>query len=118
MTNEIYTCDICGAVVEVVENQPVNLSCCGKPMDLQEEKFTENEGNEKHVPVIEGKTVKVGSIPHPMTGEHSIKWIEAKADNKTQRVYLDATAEPKAEFDFEPTSARACCNLHGLWRSQ
>ncbi len=115
--NEIYTCDICGAILEVTLNQPVNLSCCGKPMDTQVGKFTENEGNEKHVPVIVGKTVKVGSIPHPMTDEHSIHWIEAKADNKVQKIYLDATAEPKAEFDFEPKSARAYCNVHGLWKS-
>lgn len=126
-TGETYKCEICGNVVDVVEGRGVPLYCCGSPMDKMEEQFSENEGNEKHVPIIEktqvGLLVKVGSIPHPMDTNHFIKYIEIVKDGQTlERVYLKPGDTPEAEFiiseaDQEGVTARAYCNLHGLWKS-
>jgi len=76
---QVYKCDVCGNIVEVLHAGVGQLVCCGQPMRLLTGK-TEDAGLEKHVPVIE-KTdetvkVKVGSIPHPMEERHYIEWIE------------------------------------------
>ena len=75
---EIYRCQICGNVVEVV-NPGAVLSCCGEPMKLMKEN-TSDGAKEKHVPVIEpiegGYRVTVGSVEHPMLPEHYIQWIK------------------------------------------
>ncbi|MEI7719392.1 MAG: desulfoferrodoxin family protein [archaeon] len=126
---EIYRCPICGNVVEVLYAGGGVLVCCGKPMILQKENADDSaslalagvspEGQKKHVPIIKGKKVMVGSIPHPMEEKHYIMWIEAESkDGESERVFLDTGDKPEAEFDFEVKIARAFCNLHGLWRSK
>jgi superoxide reductase len=40
---EIYKCEICGNVVEVVEEGGGTLVCCGEPMKLMEEGIEEDE---------------------------------------------------------------------------
>ena len=47
---QIYMCEICGNIVEVLHEGGGELVCCGQPMKLQEEK-TEEQGKEKHLPV-------------------------------------------------------------------
>ena len=126
-TGETYKCEICGNVVDVVDGRGVPLYCCGSPMNKLDEQYTKNEGNEKHVPIIEktevGLLVKLGSIPHPMDENHSIQYIEIVKNGETlERVYLQPGQAPEAEFimgedDQEGVTARAYCNLHGLWRS-
>ncbi|MBU0471498.1 MAG: desulfoferrodoxin [Nanoarchaeota archaeon] len=125
--NQIYKCQICGNVVEVVEAGAGILVCCGQDMNLFEEKtIAEEQGGEKHVPVLEINnskvTVKVGSIPHPMEDNHYI----SKIDIMTGEGKLVASKrlkpgdEPKAEFCLESTEgiyAREYCNIHGLWRN-
>ncbi len=121
--NEIYKCEICGNIVEMVHEGAGELVCCGQPMKLMEEKTSEQEGKEKHVPVIEktdnGIIVKLGSIPHPMEEAHYIEWIELVTDKKVTRKYLKSGDEPKAKFKLccEIVKVRAYCNLHGLWRN-
>lgn len=114
---EVYKCEICGNIVEVIHASGGTLVCCGQPMKIQEGKNSEEGKTEKHKPVIEGKLVKVGSVEHPMTEEHSIEWIEATNGKETAKVFLSPSEKPEATFSFEPTSARAYCNLHGLWTS-
>ena len=67
---QIYKCEICGNIVEVVHNSGGTLVCCGKPMTLKGEN-TQDAAVEKHVPVVEkiegGIRVKVGAVEHPMT---------------------------------------------------
>ena len=67
---QVYKCEECGTIVEVVMAGMPSLVHCGKPMTLLEEKF-EGTGAVKHVPVIEkidgGFLVKVGATAHPMT---------------------------------------------------
>lgn len=119
---QVYKCNVCGNIVEVVHAGTGELVCCGAPMDLQQEK-NEDEGSEKHVPVIErtgqGVIVKVGSVPHPMETKHHIEWIEVITEHRTYRKTLDLDQEPWAEFflEAEHVNARAYCNIHGLWVS-
>jgi superoxide reductase len=65
-----------------------------------------------------GYKVKVGSVPHPMTEEHFIEWIELLADGKAYRQFLEPGVEPEAIFHVEgnSVSAREHCNVHGLWK--
>ena len=118
---QIYKCNTCGNIVEVLHGGIGELVCCGKPMELLDEK-TADATTEKHVPVIEkiegGYKVKVGSVPHPMTEEHLIEWIELLADGKAYRQFLEPGAAPEATFHVEGNSvgAREHCNVHGLWK--
>lgn len=120
--NQVYKCDHCGNIVEVLNAGGGELVCCGEPMKLQDEK-TADSSTEKHVPVIEkidgGYRVTVGSTLHPMTEEHSIQWIELIADGKVYRQKLNPGDQPVAEFCVEASevSAREYCNLHGLWKA-
>lgn len=120
--NQIYKCKVCGNMVEVVHAGGGELVCCGQSMELQQEK-REDEGQEKHKPVIEktsgGVIVTVGSVPHPMTSEHYIQWIEVITEHRVYRKKLEPGMEPQAEFflEAEHVEARAYCNLHGLWRT-
>ena len=119
---QIYRCNICGNMVEVLHAGKGQLVCCGKPMELLTEKTTD-VGLEKHVPVIEKTTtgfkVKVGSVPHPMEEKHYIEWIELIADDKAYRKFLNPSEKPEVEFKLkaEKVWAREYCNVHGLWKS-
>jgi len=120
---QIYRCNVCGNIVEVLHAGVGTLVCCGQPMELLTEK-TEDAGLEKHVPVIEktetGYLVKVGSIPHPMEEKHYIEWIELVTDGKLCRKFLKPDEKPKALFEVkaEKVWAREYCNIHGLWKSK
>ncbi len=118
---QIYKCEICGNIVEVLHEGKGELVCCDQPMKL----FVENTvdaSREKHVPVIEktdrGVKVKVGSLPHPMEPKHYIEWIEVIADGKVYRQFLKPGDAPEAAFVIQATqiTAREYCNIHGLWR--
>lgn len=119
---QIYKCNICGNIIEVLHAGVGQLVCCGQPMELLKEK-TEDIGKEKHVPVIEktatGFKVKIGSIQHPMNEKHYIEWIELIADNKVYRKFLKPGEKPEAGFEMkaEKIEAREYCSIHGLWRS-
>jgi superoxide reductase len=115
---EIYKCEVCGNIVEVVHEGGGILICCGQPMKLQKEN-TVDASLEKHVPVIDGKKVNVGTVEHPMIAEHYIEWVEATSkDGEIAKVFLKPNMKPEAKFSFKPVSARAYCNLHGLWKSK
>ena len=119
---QIYKCNVCGNITEMVHSGGGELVCCGAPMELKQEK-NEEEGNEKHVPMIEktssGVIVRVSSVAHPMEPEHYIEWIEAVTEHRVYRKRLNPGQEPWAEFflEAEHISARAYCNIHGLWIS-
>ena len=120
---EVYKCEVCGIVAEILDGGTGELICCGQPMTLLEEQ-TADPATEKHVPVIEqtneGVTVKVGSVPHPMEDKHFIQMIEIIADDCVCREYLKAGDAPQAIFNFKVSPknliAREICNLHGLWK--
>jgi superoxide reductase len=118
---EVYKCEVCGNIVEVLHGGEGTLVCCGKPMKLLVENTTD-AAKEKHVPVIEkvagGYKVKVGSVPHPMEEKHFIEWIELVADDKAYRQFLSPGQASEALFSVEAKSvfAREYCNIHSLWK--
>ena len=118
---QVYKCEICGNIVEVLHGGSGQLVCCNVDMELMEEK-TADFATEKHVPVIEkvegGYKVKVGSVPHPMADIHYIEWIELVADDIVYRKYLNPGDVAEALFiiDAGNVSAREYCSVHGLWK--
>lgn len=125
MTKElqIYKCEICGNIVEVLHAGAGTLVCCNQNMKLMEEK-TADKTTEKHVPVIErtpeGIKVTVGSTLHPMEEKHYIEWIQILAGDKTCRAFLKPGMEPIQIFcqGTDEVSAREYCNIHGLWKGE
>ena len=116
--NEIYKCEICGNIVEVVHDGSGQLVCCSQPMKLQEENTTD-ASQEKHVPVIEENKVTIGSVEHPMQDVHYIEWIEGTSETgEICKVFLNPGDKPEATFSFKPIKAREYCNLHGLWKKE
>jgi len=119
---QIYKCEICGNMVEVIHSAGGTLVCCGKPMVLKVEN-TQDAVVEKHVPEVQkiegGIKVKVGSVEHPMTEEHHIEFIEVHTENKVYRKYLKPGEKPEADFKLEEKVlfVREYCNLHGLWQA-
>ncbi len=120
---QIYKCNVCGNIVEVVHGGKGELVCCGQSMQLMEP-GTVDASKEKHVPVIEkteqGFKVSVGSTPHPMEEKHYIEWIELLADGKSYTAFLQPGQEPVAEFCIQASqiTAREYCNIHGLWQAE
>jgi len=119
---QVYKCEICGNIVEVLHEGQGQLVCCGKPMTLLTENATD-ASKEKHVPVMEktasGIKIKVGSAPHPMEEKHYIEWIQIIADGKAYRQFLNPGNAPEAVFEIraENIDAREYCNVHGLWKA-
>ena len=119
---QVYKCEVCGNIVEVLHAGKGQLVCCNKPMKLMKEN-TVDAAKEKHVPVIEktdkGYKVKVGSVAHPMEEKHYIEWIELIADGTAYRKFLNPGDNPEAEFEIsaQNVSAREYCTLHGFWKS-
>jgi superoxide reductase len=120
---EIYKCNVCGNIVEVLHTGVGELVCCGQPMELQKEK-TQDSAVEKHVPYVEktknGILVKIGqNQAHPMEDKHYIEWIQVITDGAVYRKFLKPGEKPQAEFPIKTDSvqAREYCNIHGLWKN-
>jgi superoxide reductase len=119
---QIYKCDVCGNIVEVMHGGAGELTCCGQPMKLFREN-TVDAAKEKHVPVVEktadGFKVKVGSVAHPMEEKHWIEWVELIVDGTVHRQFLKPGQAPEATFcvKADKVTAREYCNLHGLWKA-
>ena len=124
---QVYKCDECGNIVEVLETGGGELICCGGPMALQEEK-TEDATKEKHVPFIEkvegGYKVRIGqNAAHPMEEKHYIQWIQLLCGDRSCRTMLKPGDAPEAFFACDDSccpsagiKAREYCNVHGLWQ--
>ncbi|MCL2156308.1 MAG: desulfoferrodoxin [Leptospirales bacterium] len=121
--SQIYKCNFCGNVFEVLHEGTIDFVCCNTPMELLVEK-TADMATEKHVPVIEkitdGYKVTVGSTLHPMEKDHLIEWIEILANGISYKKFLKPGNKPEAVFktDAQNITAREYCNLHGLWKNQ
>jgi superoxide reductase len=119
---EVYKCDKCGNVVEILHGGVGELVCCGEPMRQLKEN-TVDASKEKHVPVIaktpSGFKVKIGAAPHPMEEKHYIELIEIIDGERLCRLFLKPGAAPEAEFlsQAATVTAREYCNLHGLWKA-
>jgi superoxide reductase len=119
---DVYRCELCGHIIEIVNKGEGTLVCCGQNMTFLSEN-SRDAAVEKHVPVIEissdGIKVKVGQVAHPMTEEHLIQWIEVIVDDKICRSWLKPGDAPEAFFKLSGSkiSAREYCNLHGHWKA-
>ena len=121
---KFYKCEICGKIVAMVKETPVDTMCCGQAM-RELVPGTTDGATEKHVPVytLEGNTVKVkvGSVEHPMTDAHHIEWIAIETENGNQRRELKPGDKPEATFALvlrdKVKSVYEYCNLHGLWKT-
>jgi len=119
----VYKCEICGNIVEVLHGGQGELVCCDHPMKLLEPK-TEEQGKEKHVPVVEkteeGVLVKVGSVPHPMEEAHFIEWVAVQTGKGICRKFLRPKEKPEAVFEIKENILRASeyCNIHGVWSTK
>jgi len=119
---KFYRCAVCGNIVAYAENAGPKVMCCGKPME-EIVPGTTDAAVEKHVPVVakEGETVTVcvGSVFHPMTEEHFIKWVALETTGGVQFKRLTPGSDPVVKFALLPgeevVSCVAYCNLHGLW---
>lgn len=122
---KFYVCKHCGNMIGLINNAGAPLVCCGEKM-TELVPNTTDAAQEKHVPVVtvEGNkvTVSIGSVPHPMTEEHSIQWVYLQTKKGGQRKCLAPGDQPVAEFllteDDEAEIAFAYCNLHGLWKTE
>jgi superoxide reductase len=120
---EVYKCNVCGNIVEVLHASVGELVCCGKPMEHKTEN-TQDASTEKHVPVLTrikgGVEVEVGLVAHPMEEAHHIEWIEIASDGGVQRKYLRPGNKPQATFECAGAvkDVREYCNLHGLWKKK
>ena len=118
---EVYKCEVCGNIVEVLHGGKGELVCCNQPMKLLKEN-TVDAAKEKHVPIVEktaeGFKVKVGDVAHPMEEKHYIEWIELIVGDKAYRQFLNPGDAPEAVFNVQAdqATAREFCNLHGLWK--
>lgn len=123
MTNrlEIYKCEVCGNIIEMLHEGAGQLVCCGQPMKNFKENTTD-AAREKHIPAIErvadGFKVTVGSVPHPMEEKHYIEWIEFVGDGRAYRQFLSPGQAPETVFNVAANhfTVREYCNLHGLWK--
>lgn len=121
---KFYVCEHCGNIIEYVKQTAVPVMCCGQKM-TEMIPGTSDGAMEKHVPVVtvngDSVIVEVGSVEHPMVEEHYIQWIVIETTRGSQRVKLEYTDKPRAEFKLaageEVIAAYEYCNLHGLWKS-
>lgn len=121
--NRFFICHHCGNLVGILHTAGVPILCCGEKMHELVPNTTDAAG-EKHLPVarVEGDKVhvKVGSVPHPMTEDHSIEWVYLETSIGGQR----KTLGDKPEICFalcdgeKPKAVYAWCNLHGLWKTE
>lgn len=120
---EIYKCETCGNIIEILHEGVGKLVCCEKPMKLLEEK-TKDEEKEKHVPIIkkneDGIIIEVGENPHPMEDKHFIEWIEIQTEKGSSKKFLQPGDDPVKKFPVkkEIKKVRIYCNIHGLWKSE
>lgn len=121
---ELYKCETCGNLVEVILPSVGELVCCGHPMTRLIPEVSDDGMSEKHVPVFvetaeNGYEVRVGRALHPMVPEHYIQFVEtiSKDKNNVELQYFAPQDIPimvlKDKLGVE--KARAFCNIHGLW---
>lgn len=119
---EIYKCEVCGNIVEVLHKGVGTLVCCNQDMKLMKEQ-SKGEYAEKHAPVIkkneEGVEINIGKLDHPMEEDHYIEWIEISTDKGSSKKFLKPGKKPNVKFPVKKdVNTRMYCNLHGLWKGE
>lgn len=124
MEERFYYCESCGNLAFLALASGVTPYCCGIEMKKLVANTTD-ANSEKHVPVVEyidknTIKVKVGSLAHPMTETHGIRFVCLETDKGGVIRYLSNDEPPETCFRFlgKPIAVYAFCNLHGLWRAE
>lgn len=118
---QIYKCEICGNLVQILQEGDGNLVCCGQEMKLMNVQYDSGEIGEKHTPKTELKDNHriVNVIDHPMTEEHYIQFIETFNQDKTEVhiKFFNPNDTPEMNISFMPenTNSIEFCNIHKLW---
>ena len=117
---ELYRCEICGNIVQIMNEGFGELVCCNKPMTPLTPHAKEDEKMEKHVPYFTANNkIQIGSEVHPATVEHHIDFIQTVSNDKMRVIttFLHPTDTPETEI-YEPEEhfkTYEYCNIHGLW---
>lgn len=125
MTNklEIYKCNVCGNIVEVLVSGVGELVCCDENMELLKPKNsdTDNGLTEKHTPEIitDNESTTIQMTEHPMAENHYIMMVQAE-DAEQNNVYTkffrpNDKVEMKLEGVKNIKKAVSYCNIHGLY---
>lgn len=116
-----YQCPVCGNIIEVIDGNIKNITCCGKEM-IPILTNTNEASTEKHLPVYEKvedeMVVRVGEVEHPMEKDHYIMWIAQVSENRVIRVKLYPEQNTETRFPYiKGSDLYAYCNKHGLWKT-
>ena len=127
MTNkfELYKCNICGNVIEILISGDGHPVCCGEEMERLEVKNdiqNNTDLTEKHSPKIEtdseGKTF-VTLDKHPMEKEHYIMFVQTisqdKNEIKTKYFYPSEKVWMGTDINPDGMRVRSYCNIHGVY---
>ena len=119
---QIYKCNVCGNIVQILQEGDGNLVCCGEEMELMSIQYDADELGEKHKPktVIKDREKYVNVIGHPMSKEHYIQFIETFTDDKNELhlKFFTPNEVPEMNIDFfgdKKVSTVEYCNIHHLW---
>ena len=117
LKNQLFKCDICGNVAEIVHQGAGNLVCCSEEMELVEDKIAE-AGN-PHFAIVDrdDKNILI-KFNHEMIPEHYIEFIEVISNDEKylKRKYLSPNSVPELNFSYkckEGFKVRIYCNIHG-----
>lgn len=125
---KFYICEICGNLIEMINDSEIVPSCCGQDMTELVPGVTDG-AKERHIPVYEEQqdqaempdsngmresrspqhqdakktcmrliSIQVGDLPHPMTPNHSIEWILLQTNKGIYRKNLGSSDTPTAVF--------------------
>lgn len=122
--NELFKCNICGNVAEIVHEGANSLVCCSE--DMGKLKVSEADSNNLHfarietIKKIDDLEIRRISFNHEMTPEHYIEFIETISNDgiHLKRKYLKP-GEP-CEMTLKCTCKqgfyiRLYCNRDGVW---
>lgn len=121
---EMYKCNVCGNVAEILVTGLGELVCCGEPMERLVPKNDESDAllTEKHTPKIdvyeEGTVIRVTN--HPMEKEHYIMLIQGESEDKNnvhiKFFYPGENPEMMLPETNNINEAYSYCNIHGLYK--
>lgn len=123
---ELYKCDVCGNLVQVMLSGEGDLVCCGKPMEhiLPQNDNGDEMLHEKHIPTIDvnGEVTTIRVDNHPMAQNHYIMFLQTISNDNdevcTKYLYPVGEAVMRLNGENKNISARSYCNIHGMYISE
>ncbi len=121
---ELYKCDICGNLIEVLISGEGHPVCCGAEMErieAQNDNINSAALTEKHSPEVttENGQTKITVLKHPTEEAHHIMFVQAVSADKTKSEiqFYKPHEEVIMESNINPENiyTRSYCNIHGLY---